>query len=270
MLALSTIKVVNKVKEMALRAAAINLLGLWGYRPGGAFNPNVHKMSPGAFWPVNSTGGMLGPDVARLDTPGRGLEVANIVLSDERAVIQRLLHDEATDGKGKTPRSAEEILMIAQRVKRAYVGAFGRLINEIIPTLIPAACEILHEQGLLTMDLTFDQLLLGVEVTSPLASTLKAGHLEPLIQGFQLIAALGRDPNRELMVDDLLPSLLADSGIKAAHIADEAHKKDFDQKAAAQQMAAVMAEMAAKNPEAMMGGGDPAAGANVVPMRGAA
>jgi hypothetical protein len=106
MLALSTIKVVNKVKEMALRSAAIALLGIWGYRPGGAFNPDIHKMRPGAFWPVNSTGGMLGPDVARLDTPAKGLEVANIVLADERAVIQRMLHDEQTPGKGKTPVSA--------------------------------------------------------------------------------------------------------------------------------------------------------------------
>lgn len=272
-LALSSIKVVNKVKEMALRSAAINLLGLWGYRPGGAFNPDVHKMRPGAFWPVNSTGGMMGPDVTRLDPPGRALEVANIVLSDERAIIQKMLHDEATDGKGKTPRSAEEILMIAQRIKRAYVGAFGRLINEIVPVLIPAVCEILHEQKLLTMDLTFDQLLLGVEVTSPLAATMKAGHLEPLIQGIQLLSALGRDPNRELVVDRMVPQLLQDNGMRAEFIADEDHKKNFDQKAAAAQMAAVAAEMATKNPEMLMGGGDPAAaadGGNVVPMRGAA
>ena len=274
MLALSTIKVVNKVKEMALRSAAINLLGLWGYRPGGAFNPDVHKMRPGAFWPVNSTGGMLGPDVARLDTPGKGMDVANIVLSEERTVIQRMLHDEVTDGKGKTPRSAEEILMIAQRIKRAYVGAFGRLINEIIPVLIPAVCEILHEQGLLTMELTFDQLLLAVEVTSPLAATLKAGHLEPLIQGFQLVAALGRNPEREFMLDDLLPQVLQDTGVKAAHIADDDHKKAFEEKAAMAQMAAAAAEMATKNPELLVGGeggqADPAAGGNVVPMRGAA
>jgi len=277
-LALSSIKVVNKVKEMALRSAAINLLGIWGYRPGGAFNPSVHKLQPGAFWPVNSTGGMLGSDVTRLDPPSRALEVANITLSDERAIIQKMLHDEQTDGKGKTPRSAEEVLMIAQRVKRAYVGAFGRLINEIFPVLIPAVCEILYEQKLLTMDLTFDQLLLGVEVTSPLAATMKAGHLEPIIQAIQLISAMQRDPNRELMLDKLLPSLLQDNGLSPEFIADEAHKKDYDQKAAAAQAAAVMAEVATKNPEMLMGAGDPAAagqggdaaGGNVVPIRGAA
>lgn len=254
MLALSAIKVLNKTKEISLRSAAIALLGLWGYRPGGAFNPNVHKMKPGAFWPVNSTGGMLGADVARLDTPSNQIEVANIIMSEERATVQRILHDEATDGKGKTPRSAEEILMIAQRVKRAYVGAFGRLINEIFPVLIPAVCEILYEQKLLTMDLTFDQLLLAVDVSSPLASTMKAGHLEPLIQAFQLIQALGRDPNRELDIDTLLPQLLLDIGLKAGQIASEAKKKAFDEKQAAAQAGAVMAEIATKNPELLMGG----------------
>lgn len=271
MLALSTIKVVNKVKEMALRSAAINLLGLWGYRPGGAFNPDVHKMRPGAFWPVNSTGGMLGPDVARLDTPGRGLDVANITLSEERAVIQRMLHDEATDGKGKTPRSAEEILMIAQRAKRAYVGAFGRLINEIVPVLIPAVCEILYEQQLLTTELTFDQLLLGVEVTSPLADLMKAEHLQPAIQYLQMLAALGRDPNRELDMDTVLQDLGQAMGVKASWQATKDQKADFDKKQAAQQMAAMAAEAVTKNPELLTGGeGDPAAGGNVVPMRGAA
>lgn len=270
MLALSTIKVVNKVKEMALRSAAINLLGLWGYRPGGAFNPDIHRMRPGAFWPVNSTGGMLGPDVARLDTPGRGLEVANIVLADERAVIQRMLHDEQTPGKGKTPVSAEEILLHIQRVKRAYVGAFGRLINEIVPVLIPAVCEILYEQGLLTTELTFDQLLLGVEVTSPLAASMKAEHLQPLIQYFQILQALGRDANRELVLDELLPELGLDMGVKARFLASKDQKKDFDDKQALAQAAAMAADMAAKNPE-LLTGGDPAAGAgNVVPMRGAA
>lgn len=273
-IALSAIKVVNKVKEMSLRSAAIALLGIWGYRPGGAFNPNVHKLQPGAFWPVNSTGGsMMGADVARLDPPSRALEVANIALADERAVIQRILHDEATDGKGKTPRSAEEVLMIAQRAKRAYVGAFGRLINEIFPVLIPAVCEILYEQQLLTMDLTFDQLLLGIEVTSPLTATMKAGHLEPIIQAVQLITAFGRDPNRELMIDELLPALLQDNGVKPQFIADEAHKKRIDEEAAAKQAAALMAEMAVKNPQMLTdaaGQGGEAAGGNVVPMRGAA
>lgn len=267
-LALSTIKVVNKVKEMALRSAAINLLGLWGYRPGGAFNPDVHRMRPGAFWPVNSTGGMMGPDVARLDTPGRGLEVANIVLADERAVIQRILHDEATDGKGKTPRSAEEILMIAQRAKRAYVGAFGRLISEIVPVLIPAVCEILHEQKLLTTELSFDTLLLGVEVTSPLAATMKAGHLEPFVQGFQLIAALGRDPARELDLDTLLPDLLMQTGIKATYLGSKEHKAAFDQQKAAAEAGAMAADLVTKNPE-LLAGADPTGG-NVVPMGAAA
>lgn len=275
MLALSTIKVVNKVKEMALRSAAINLLGLWGYRPGGAFNPDVHRMQPGAFWPVNSTGGMLGPDVTRLDTPGRGLEVANIVLSDERATIQRILHDEQTPAKGKTPVSAEEYLHFVQRIKRAYVGAFGRLTTETIPDLVPAVCEILYEQQLITTDLTFDQLLLGVEVTSPLASALKSEHLQPVIQFFQMIAAMGKNPEREMVLDEVLPEIAVDMGVPARWITTADQKAAFDEKAAAAQALMAAKDMVEKNPELLTGGeGEPGAGqpgaANVLPMRGAA
>lgn len=273
MLALSTIKVVNKVKEMALRSAAINLLGLWGYRPGGAFNPDIHRMRPGAFWPVNSTGGHMGPDVARLDTPGRAVEVANIVMAEERAVIQRMLHDEQTPGRGKTPVSAEEILLHIQRVKQAYVGAFGRLINEIVPVLVPAVCEILYEQQLLATELTFNQLLLGVEVTSPLAAAMRAEHLQPVIQFLQIVQAAGKPIDRELRMDALLPELGLGLGVKPQFLATAEEKAAYDQQQALAQAAQVAAEMAMKNPE-LLAGGDAAAGAdpagNVVPMRGAA
>lgn len=269
MLALPTIKVLNKVQEMTLRSAAINLLGLWGYRPGGAFNPDVHRMQPGAFWPVNSTGGLMGPDVTRLDPSGRALDTSSIITGELRAIVQRLLHDEQTPGKGKTPVSAEEILLHIQKVKAAYLGAFGRLINEIVPVIVPAVAEILYEKHLLTTELTIDQLLLGVEVVSPLASALRADHMQPLIQFIQLLAAAGQQIGRYVPLDTVLPELAAVMGVPARWIATADQRQAFDQQQALQQAAAVAAEMAVKNPELVTG---EAAGqdGNVVPMRGAA
>jgi hypothetical protein len=273
MLALPTIKVLNKVQEMTLRNAAISLLGLWGYRPGGAFNPEIHRMRPGAFWPVNATGGMMGPDVARLDNPARGgLDTAQIVIPDLRAIIQRLLHDDPTPGKGKTPVSAEEILLHIQKVKQAYMGAFGRLISEIIPILIPAVAEILYEQKLLATPIKIDQLLLGIEVTSPLAAALKADHIQPLIQFIQVVAAFGQKVDR-WVPDSAIAEIAEMIGVQPRLVTTEAERKAYDEKAAAAQAAQFAAEMAIKNPEAMgLGGGDQAAvdGGNVVPMRGAA
>ncbi len=41
LLALPTIRTLNKAVELQLKSAAIQMLGIWGYRPGGAFNPDT-------------------------------------------------------------------------------------------------------------------------------------------------------------------------------------------------------------------------------------
>jgi hypothetical protein len=100
---------------------------------------------------------------------------------------------------------------------------------------------------------------------------MKAEHLQPAIQYLQMLAALGRDPNRELDMDTVLQDLGQAMGVKASWQATKEQKATFDQQQAAQQMAAMAAEAVTKNPELLTGGqGDPAAGGNVVPMRGAA
>jgi hypothetical protein len=44
--ALPTIKTVNKAQELTLKAAAIQLLGIWGFRAGGTFNPDTVRLGP--------------------------------------------------------------------------------------------------------------------------------------------------------------------------------------------------------------------------------
>jgi hypothetical protein len=77
LLALPTIKTLNKAMELTLKSAAIQMLGIWGYRPGGAFNPDTVRVAPGAFWPMGSTGGVLGPDVTRLDPAAGRIDVGS-------------------------------------------------------------------------------------------------------------------------------------------------------------------------------------------------
>jgi hypothetical protein len=52
LLALPTIKTLNKAVELTLKAAAIQMLGIWGYRPGGSFNPDTVRLGPGEIWPM--------------------------------------------------------------------------------------------------------------------------------------------------------------------------------------------------------------------------
>ncbi|MDZ7822572.1 MAG: portal protein [Ahrensia sp.] len=82
MMALPTIKTANKAQEIASESAAIQMLGIWAYRAGSAFNPNAVKAGPGEMWALESTGGILGPDITRLDTPNARFDIAKMVIGD--------------------------------------------------------------------------------------------------------------------------------------------------------------------------------------------
>src|SRR5262249_10141999 len=122
-LAMPTIKTLNKALELTLKSAAIQMLGIWGYRPGGAFNPDTVRLGPGEFWPMQATGGVLGPDVTRLDTASGKVDVGQLVTQELRLQVQSMLGDDRLPEKGATPVSATEIMARMKRIQQNYMGA---------------------------------------------------------------------------------------------------------------------------------------------------
>lgn len=189
LLAMPSIKTLNKAQELALKAAAIQMLGIWGYRAGGTFNPDTARVGAGEFWPMQSTGGILGPDVQRLDPAAGRLDVARLVMDKlQEQVRQTLLDNRLPDPEG-TPASASEIVARLRLKKDAHLGAFGRLSREIVPVLVPRAMEILYEFGFLPNVLPIDELLISIEVNSPMAQALKADRLSPIMHYFEMVVA---------------------------------------------------------------------------------
>lgn len=219
-LALATVKTLNKALELMLKAAAIQLFGIWGYRPGGTFNPNMARMAPGQFWAMGSTGGVMGPDVQRLDVSAGKLDVGAMITQELRTQLQQVLHDENLPQGGLTPKSAAEVMARMARVKANYVGAFARLIHGIVPVLVPRVIEILHGKSLLTTKLKIDQLLVRCEVTSPLAKAMKAEKWQHVVETIQMIAMIG-GPNAiddYFNLDDMLPDMIRDLGVKSKYV----------------------------------------------------
>jgi hypothetical protein len=207
LLALATIKTLNKAVELMLRAAAIQMLGIWGYRPGGAFNPDTVRLGAGEFWPMTGTGGVLGPDVARLDTNSGRMDVSQLVTQELRMQVQSMLGDDRLPDKGATPVSATEIMARMKRIAQNYLGAYGRLVNDIIPPTVRRVLEILYRLKLIDQHIEIDQLLVKVEVLSPIASAVKAAAHSRIVEFIQLVIALKGDPMAaELIVkiDDAL------------------------------------------------------------------
>ncbi len=194
LLALPMIKTLNKAMELTLKAAAIQMLGIWGYRPGGSFNPDTARIAPGVFWALQSTGGVLGPDVQRLDPATGRIDVSNIILQDLRAQVQAAMHDQSLPDKGATPVSASEVIARMKQVQQNYVGAYGRLIHEIVPVAVRRVIEILYNARLLQNEIAIDQLLVQTEVLSPMAAALRLAHVEPVINYIAVCAQVSAAP----------------------------------------------------------------------------
>lgn len=249
--ALPSIKTVNKAQELALKSAAISMLGIWGFRAGGAFNPNTARLGPGEFWAMQATGGVLGPDVSRLDTPGANFNVAQMLIGDLQTQIKNAMFDTRLPDYEGTPRSASEMAARMQQRANIHIGAFGRLVNEIMPIVVPRVSEILFEFGMLRELRQPDDLLIATRVRSPMQAALNADRIAAIANYHDFVLAFAGPERKDLYLkqDDVLAQVADGLQIDKMLIPDEAEKEKVlaDIEAAKQQqMAAMFAEQAAK------------------------
>jgi hypothetical protein len=255
--ALPSIKTVNKVQELALKNFAIQMLGIWGYRSGGTFNPNTARLGPGEFWAMQSTGGMLGPDVSRLDTPMGNFNVANMVIGDLQQQIKNAMFDTRLPDYEGTPRSASEMAGRLQQRANIHIGAFGRLVNEIMPVIVPRVAEILYDFQMLPSVQQIDDLIVTVKVRSPMQAALNADRIAAIANYWDMVQAFAGPENAQLYLDrDKVIAQIGDGfQIDKDLIPDDDGKKKIMadiQAAREQQMQAMMAgEIAKQAPGAL-------------------
>lgn len=249
--ALPSIKTLNKAQELALKSAAIQMLGIWAYRAGGTFNPNAARMGPGEFWAMQSTGGVLGPDVTRLDPASGSLNVAQMVIGNLQDQVKAAMFDTRLPDYQGTPRAASEIAARLRQKADVHIGAFGRLVHEIMPVIVPRAAEILSEMSILQAQMPIDQLLYAVRVRSPMAAALNADRIAAMANYFEIVAGVAGQQNVPLYakVDEFLSEVAEGLQIDKKLVPSEEERKKIMQDiqiAQQQQLQMMMAENAAK------------------------
>ena len=246
LLAMPSIKTLNKAQEIGLKSAAIQMLGIWGYRPDSTFQPDQVALTPGAMWPVRSNGGVMGPDIMRLDPATGRLDVAKMIIGGLQEQVRDALFDTRLFNQGATPPSAMEVSARLQQNAKIHIGAYGRLINEIMPVLVPRVIEILNEWQLVSMPLPLNPLLYSVKVVSPMAAAIQADKLSGVTNFLQLTAGIvGPQAIARYADVDKVMALAAEATLVDANIlTTEAEKQQFDQKAAMQQTAETLNAMA--------------------------
>ncbi|ESZ32706.1 portal protein [Mesorhizobium sp. L2C066B000] len=246
--ALPTIKTVNKAQELVLKAAAIQLLGIWGFRAGGTFNPDTVRLGPGEFWPMQSTGGLLGPDVQRIDTASGRIDVGKMIIGDGQRQIRDALLDTRIFDDGGTPASASEMALTAQQNSRVHIGAYGRLNVEALGTIVPRSMEILNDWQLLPNLMSFNQLLVSMYINSPMAAALKADQLAASVNYYNLVAqTVGQARvNEKINIDRYLDRSRQGLLVPVDIVTTADEEKAAIEANAKQQAAAIAAEAAVK------------------------
>lgn len=207
-LGLPFVKTANKTRELALRAAAFAILGIWMRRNDAVFNPDTAVFKPLAMWTVASTGGPLGPTIQRLPVP-QDFDVSSIVMQDERDQIRRVLLDDELPSEQDPVRSATEIAGRLRRYARNRGGTGSRIALELVTPIVQNTIDILEKSGKLSTNLTIDQLLTQATVTAPAAAAQRADKVERAVNWIQIIVMLF-GPQAALLVakvEELLPNI---------------------------------------------------------------
>jgi len=254
LMAMPTIKTLNKAQEMALRSAAMQMLGIWGYRAGGTFNPATVSRGAGSFWPMQSTGGVLGPDVQRLDVASGRMDVAQMVIGGMREDLKQALFGDQLPSDQGTPKSAQEILARMQRQGQNNRVAAGRISRETMPVLVPRVAEILHGYGYLKTPLSINDLTVNIKVRSPMQQAIDAGQLQNNFTYLDLVNAVAGENaiDEHIEADELLNDARKVLDIPVKNVPSAAKRQQIrqDKKQAEQDMMAIQLAMEAdKNAE---------------------
>ncbi|CAN7376010.1 portal protein [Phyllobacterium sp. LjRoot231] len=261
MLAMPTIKTVNTAARLQLQAAAIAMLGIYTAVDDGVFNPDLAPLEPGVFWKVARNGGALGPSVNRFPDPR--LDLSNLVLQDLRMGVKTTMMDQALPADGASVHSATEILERVKRLASDHLGAYGRLIKELVIPGVKRAMEIAYNKGLIPNEIPIDQLLVRVRVKSPLAIAREAQRIEKVVQWLQMVIAItsaAGNPqglSRIAHIDLALTEIGRDLGVPIKFIVTKDEREAMDKKdadaAAAVAAASVAAQTAGLDPSAIPG-----------------
>lgn len=258
LLAMPAIKTLNKAQELTLKAAAITMLGIYTAVDDGVFNPHTAVVAPGKFWKVRSNGGVLGPSIAKMPEPR--IDLSNIVVNELRMAVQTAMMDQSLPPDGAAVRSATEILERTKRLASDHMGAYGRLVHEIIIPAGERALEIAYDAKVISHDISIDQLLVKTRVTSPIAAARYAARAQNTIQWAE-IAGMMLGQASDLVVNkvDLLIDIGRGLGVPERHIVPPARREELIaqvQQLVANAMAA--AQLAAQPQAQAQGGGAPA------------
>lgn len=186
---LADIRTLNKVKELTLQNAAIQMVGLYTGVNDGIFNPNTVQVVPGAIIPVGQNG-TQNPSLQALPRSG-DIGLSSFVIEDMKTNIRKSLFVEPLGDLQDSVRSATEMMLRNQEMLKQAGAALGRLKTELVEPFVAACVDILSSRGVIA-PIVVDGKDVSLKQTSPLAKAEDQEDFQSSQVWFNSVVELGQ------------------------------------------------------------------------------
>ena len=234
--ALPDLKMLNKGKELAIRAAQLNIFGVYTVADDGVTNVNTLKIQPNGMIPVARNAGPNGPSIAALPRTG-DLNAQNFMFEELKQQVNTLMLNDRLPPDAGPVRSATEIV---ERMKQLQVdtgAAFGRLIFEFVQPILQRVIQILENKNIITFGggITIDNINVTTEILSPIARTEAIEEVNSIVQADQILK--GIDPTGQLTQMTFNTETLADIIVNKLGVSPSAVRSEEEREGLKQQFA---------------------------------
>lgn len=172
---LPDIRTANKIVELILGNAALQMSGVYTGRSDGLFNPNTARIAPGSIIPVLSNDSS-NPTMRPLPMSGN-IGVGEGVLEMVQNNIRKSLFSDPLGEITDPVRSATENIIRNQEFLKQSGASIGRMKSELIEPLVAACVDILINLGLMP-DISVDGREVTINQNSPLAKAESQEHFQ--------------------------------------------------------------------------------------------
>jgi len=182
---LPSIRLLNKVVEFHLKAAAKAISGTYTALNDGIINPDAITFGAGEIITVGSND-QANPTLRALERSGDP-QLADIIIKDLRYGIKNFMLSEPFGQIDETPvRSATEMTMRDAESKEMRAGSFVRIESELLRPLVARCVDILKTNGKLP-DFKVDGKEVKLKFTSPASRERDSDEVENIVKYAQVM-----------------------------------------------------------------------------------
>jgi hypothetical protein len=229
-LALADVKTDNKLREFLLRAAALDVAGVYTVTNDGALNPNTLNIAPHTFIPVERNRGEAGPTIERLDTAAN-FQLQEYISQGLTDQIRKTLLDNRMPAETPQPKTAFEIAQRMREFQTDIGMAYGRIYFEEIIPMWKRGLSILAGRGLIDLPegFTIDNIFVQVQIVSPIAQTQQAEEVQRFLQSYQMVQMINPQLAMTRYRVEAIPAWLTEmTGTPAKLLRSDAEAKEME------------------------------------------